>query len=62
MFTKEQAAADPEMQAELARIESFTLMQLYDVTARIGDDPAPQFVKDLILEKVRSELNRRIGL
>jgi hypothetical protein len=53
---------DKAMERELARLEAATDMQLLDAIMMIEDDPAPQYIKDLILRKINSILNDRLGL
>jgi hypothetical protein len=53
---------DRAMERELARLEAATDMQLLDAIMMIEDDPAPQYIKDLILRKINSILNDRLGL
>jgi hypothetical protein len=50
------------MERELARLEAATDMQLLDAIMMLDDDPAPQYIKDLILRKINSILNDRLGL
>lgn len=50
------------MQKELARLEACTDMQLLDALMLIDDDPAPQYIKDLIVRKINSIMNDRLGL
>ena len=50
------------MEKELARIEALTDMQLLDVIMMIDDDPAPQYIKDLIMKKINAVMNDRLGL
>jgi hypothetical protein len=50
------------MERELARLESATDMQLLDALMLIEDDPAPQYIKDLILRKINSIMNDRLGI
>ena len=50
------------MQAELSRLEALTELQLLTVMEALDDDPAPEHIKDLILRKINSILNDRIGL
>jgi len=50
------------MQAELARLEKLSDVQLYQVLEAMDDDPAPKWVKDLIAKKINSIFNQRIGL
>ena len=53
---------DKAMERELARLEAATDMQLLDAIMMIEDDPAPQYIKELILRKINSILNDRLGL
>ncbi len=53
---------DKAMERELARLEAATDMQLLDAIMMIEDDPAPQYIKDLILRKINSILNDRLGI
>lgn len=53
---------DKAMERELARLEAATDMQLLDAIMMIEDDPAPQYIKDMILRKINSILNDRLGL
>jgi len=53
---------DKAMERELARLEAATDMQLLDAIMMLDDDPAPQYIKDLILRKINSILNDRLGL
>jgi hypothetical protein len=53
---------DKAMERELARLEAATDMQLLDAIMLLDDDPAPQYIKDLILRKINSILNDRLGL
>jgi hypothetical protein len=51
-----------EMAEELARLEACTDMQLLDAIMLLEDDPAPPCIKDMILRKINSILNDRLGL
>ena len=53
---------DKAMERELARLEAATDMQLLDAIMLLDDDPAPQYIKDLILRKINSILNDRLGI
>jgi hypothetical protein len=53
---------DKAMERELARLEAATDMQLLDAIMMIEDDPAPEYIKDMILRKINSILNDRLGL
>ena len=53
---------DKAMERELARLESATDMQLLDAIMLLDDDPAPQYIKNLIAKKINSIFNKRIGL
>lgn len=50
------------MEKELNRLESLTDIQLYDVLTAMENDPAPQYIKNLIAKKINSIFNKRIGL
>lgn len=50
------------VELELKRLEKLDYLQLLVVLDRVEADPAPKWVKDLILNKIRSILNRDIGL
>lgn len=54
--------ADAAMERELSRLEKLNDMQLLDVIMKIDDDPAPAWAKDLIMRKINSIMNKRIGL
>ena len=53
---------DAAMEAELNRLEVLTDIQLYEALAAMEDDPAPEWVKQLIAKKINSIFNKRIGL
>ena len=53
---------DAAMERELARLEACTDMQLLDAIMLIEDDPAPQYIKDLIVRKINSIMNDRLGI
>lgn len=53
---------DKAMEKELTRLEALDDLKLYDCIVALEDDPAPQHVKTLILQKIRSILNQRIGI
>ena len=53
---------DKAVERELARLEAATDMQLLDAIMMIEDDPAPQYIKDMILRKINSILNDRLGI
>lgn len=53
---------DKAVERELARLEAATDMQLIDAIMMIEDDPAPEYIKDMILRKINSILNDRLGL
>jgi hypothetical protein len=53
---------DKAVERELARLEAATDMQLLDAIMMLDDDPAPQYIKDLILRKINSILNDRLGI
>jgi hypothetical protein len=53
---------DKAVERELARLEAATDMQLIDAIMMIEDDPAPQYIKDMILRKINSILNDRLGI
>lgn len=50
------------IEKELSRLEALTELQLLDVLVAMENDPAPNWVHELILKKVNSILNQRIGL
>lgn len=50
------------MERELARLEAATDMQLLDAIMLLDDDPAPQYIKDMILRKINAILNDRLGI
>ena len=50
------------MEKQLARLEKLTDLQLLVVLDALDQDPAPQHIKDLILRKINSVMNQRIGL
>ncbi len=51
-----------EMVEELTRLEACTDMQLLDAIMLLEADPAPEYIKTLILRKINSILNDRLGL
>ncbi len=51
-----------EMVEELARLEACTDMQLLDAIMLLDTDPAPEYIKNMILRKINSILNDRLGL
>ena len=53
---------DKAMERELARLEAANDMQLLDAIMLIEDDPAPEYIKTLILRKINSIMNDRLGL
>jgi hypothetical protein len=53
---------DKAMERELARLEGCTDMQLLDAIMLLDDDPAPEYIKTLILRKINSILNDRLGI
>ena len=53
---------DKAMERELARLESATDMQLLDAIMLLDDDPAPLYIKDMILRKINAILNDRLGI
>ena len=53
---------DAAMERELSRLEVLTDVQLYEALVAMEDDPAPQWVKNLIAKRINSIFNRRIGL
>lgn len=50
------------MEKELNRLNKLDNLQLLEVLNRLETEPAPQWVKDLVLNKIRSLLNKQIGL
>ena len=50
------------MEQELNRLEALSDIQLYEALVAMENDPAPQWVKDLIAKKINSIFNKRIGL
>lgn len=53
---------DAAMERELNRLEALTDIQLYEALVAMEDDPAPQYIKNLIAKKINSIFNKRIGL
>lgn len=51
-----------ELERELSRLEALDELQLYEALIAMDNDPAPQWVKDLVYRKVRSILNQRLGI
>ena len=50
------------LERELNRLEALTDIQLYEALVAMDDDPAPQYIKNLIAKKINSIFNKRIGL
>jgi hypothetical protein len=50
------------MKQELDRLEALTDIQLYEALVAMENDPAPQYIKNLIAKKINSIFNKRIGL
>lgn len=53
---------EKEMERELARLEQLDDLALYQCLDLLESDPAPDHVKKLILKKINSIFNQRIGL
>ena len=53
---------DKAMERELNRLEACTDMQLLDALMLLDTDPAPEYIKTLILRKINSILNDRLGI
>ena len=53
---------DAAMEQELARLEALSDVRLYQVLEAMDDDPAPEWVKNLIAKRINSIFNRRLGL
>lgn len=51
-----------QMERELDRLEALSDMQLYEALVAMENDPAPQYIKNLIARKINSIFNKRIGL
>ena len=49
------------MEQELNRLEALTDIQLYDTLVAIENDPAPEYIKNIIVKKINSIFNKRIG-
>ena len=53
---------DKQMERELDRLEALSDIQLYEALVAMENDPAPQYIKNLIAKKINSIFNERIGL
>ena len=50
------------MEKELARLDKLSDLKLLDLLDRMGRDPAPEWIKQLICSKINAILNARLGL
>jgi hypothetical protein len=53
---------EKEIERELARLEQLNDLELYQCLDLLETDPAPAHIKKLILKKINSIFNQRIGL
>jgi hypothetical protein len=50
------------MEKELARLDKLSDLKLLDLMDRMDKDPAPEWIKQLIYNKINAILNARLGL
>jgi hypothetical protein len=50
------------MKKELARLDKLSDLKLLDLMHRMDKDPAPEWIKQLIYNKINAILNARLGL